>query len=55
MLLLCHSSVAVTSVSDVVEHSELDLDVAEMETNADLETEDGLAAAYTVYSEGGNR
>ncbi|CAN0397378.1 unnamed protein product, partial [Ectocarpus fasciculatus] len=43
-----------TPVSDVVEHSELDLDVADIETNADLETEDGLTAAYTAYSEGGN-
>ncbi|CAM9800300.1 unnamed protein product [Ectocarpus sp. 13 AM-2016] len=44
-----------TPVSDVVEHSELDLDVADIETNADLETEAGLTAAYTAYSEGGNR
>ncbi|CAN0089212.1 unnamed protein product, partial [Ectocarpus sp. 12 AP-2014] len=43
-----------TPVSDVVEHAELDLDVADMETNADLESEVGLAAAYTAYSEGGN-
>ena len=52
MPLVC---VAAAAVSDVVEHSELDLDVADIETNADLETEAGLTAAYTAYSEGGNR
>lgn len=44
-----------TLVSDVVEHSELDLDVLDMETNVDLLTTAGMTAAYTAYSEGGNR
>ncbi|CAM9887341.1 unnamed protein product [Ectocarpus sp. 8 AP-2014] len=43
-----------TPVSDVVEHSELDLDVAEIEAGADLLTEAGFTTAYTAYSEGGN-
>ncbi|CBN77422.1 conserved unknown protein [Ectocarpus siliculosus] len=43
-----------TPGSDVVEHSELDLDVADMEAGTDLESEAGLTAAYTAYSEGGN-
>eukprot|EP00752_Nemacystus_decipiens_P008971 g8009.t1 len=43
-----------TPVSDVIEHSQLDLDVLDMETNVDLLTADGMAAAYTAYSVGGN-
>ncbi|CAM9655355.1 unnamed protein product, partial [Scytosiphon promiscuus] len=41
-------------VSDVSEHAELDLDVAIMETEADKLSEEGFAAAYTIYSEGAN-
>ena len=44
-----------TPVSDVVEHSKLDLDTLEMETNADLQTDEGFVAAYEAYSVGGNR
>lgn len=44
-----------TPVSDVVEHSHLDLDMEEIEENADLQTDAGFAAAYTAYSVGGNR
>ncbi|CBN78873.1 probable high CO2 inducible periplasmic protein [Ectocarpus siliculosus] len=43
-----------TPVSDVVEHSELDLDMQELEEGADLQTDAGFAAAYTAYSVGGN-
>lgn len=42
-------------VSDVVEHSEIDLDMAEMETAADLETDAGFLDAFNVYNIGGNR
>ena len=42
-------------LSDVVEHSELDLDMQEIEDNADLGTEAGFSAAWTAYSVGGNR
>lgn len=41
-------------VSDVVEHSEIDLDMAEMETAADLETDAGFLDAFNVYNIGGN-
>lgn len=44
-----------TPVSDVVNHSLLDLDVEEMEAGADLQTTAGFTAAWTAYSEGGNR
>lgn len=44
-----------TPVSDVVEHSEIDLDMAAIETGADNLTEAGFAAAYIAYAEGGNR
>lgn len=44
-----------TAVSDVSEHSELDLDVAIMETEADKQTPDGFTAAYAIYSVGENR
>lgn len=44
-----------TPVSDVVEHSQLDLDMQEVEENADLQTDAGFAAAYTSYAVGGNR
>lgn len=44
-----------TPVSDVVEHSELDLDMVELEAAADLETDAGFLQAWTVYSTGGNR
>ena len=44
-----------TPVSDVVEHNKLDLDTLAMETNADLQTEEGFSAAYEAYSVGGNR
>lgn len=44
-----------TPVSDVVEHSKLDLDTLAMETNADLQTDEGFSAAYEAYSRGGNR
>lgn len=43
------------TVSDVVEHSELDLDVADIEAGADLLNEDGFKAAYIAYAVGGNR
>lgn len=49
------TAVLPTTVSDVVEHSELDLDVLSMEVGADLLTEAGFAAAFTHYSVGGNR
>lgn len=44
-----------TAVSDVSEHAELDLDVADMETGADELTDEGFAAAYLIYSEGEHR
>lgn len=44
-----------TPVSDVVPHSLLDLDVEDMEAGADLQTTAGFTAAWTAYSEGGNR
>ena len=44
-----------TPVSDVVEHNKLDLDTLAMETNADLQTEEGFSAAYEAYSVGGSR
>lgn len=44
-----------TPVSDVVEHSELDLDMADVEEGADLETDPGFLAAWIAYSVGGNR
>ncbi|CAM9840437.1 unnamed protein product [Ectocarpus sp. 12 AP-2014] len=37
-----------------MEHSKLDLDTLAMETNADLQTEEGFTAAYEAYSLGGN-
>ena len=43
------------TVSDVIEHSELDLDMADMETNVDMLDEPGMTAAFTAYSVGGNR
>lgn len=49
------SAVCRGSVSDVIEHSELDLDILDMETSVDLLTTAGMAAAYTAYSVGGNR
>lgn len=42
-------------VSDVVPHSLLDLDMEEMDAGADLKTDAGFTAAFTAYSEGGNR
>lgn len=42
-------------VSDVVEHSELDLDMVEMEGSADLKTDAGFLAAWNIYSVGANR
>lgn len=44
-----------TPVSDVVPHSELDLDMQELSVAADLETEEGFEAAWTAYAVGGNR
>ena len=50
---------AITSLymtgSDVVEHNELDLDMQAMEEGTDALTDDGLTAAFTSYSEGGER
>ncbi|CAM9671455.1 unnamed protein product, partial [Hapterophycus canaliculatus] len=43
-----------TPVSDVESHSLLDLDMEEMESNADLKTIAGFTAATSAYSEGGN-
>eukprot|EP00904_Undaria_pinnatifida_P009158 jgi/Undpi1/5372/HiC_scaffold_2.g00653.m1 len=43
-----------TPASDVVEHSELDLDMEEIDEQAGLETEAGFAAAYLRYDEGFN-
>lgn len=42
-------------VSDVVPHSLLDLDMAEMEEGVDELSDAGFAAAYSAYSVGGNR
>lgn len=50
----CHESFCMTG-SDVVEHSELDLDMADIEAGADLLTAAGFTAAFTAYSEGGAR
>lgn len=44
-----------TPVSDVVEHSEIDLDMEDLEAGADLQTDEGFQAAWKAYSEGGNR
>ena len=44
-----------TPLSDVVEHSELDLDMEDIEVGADLQTDAGFLAAWKAYSEGGNR
>lgn len=44
-----------TPVSNVESHSLLDLDMSDMEDGADLQTTAGFLAAYTAYSEGGNR
>lgn len=44
-----------STVSDVTEHSELDLDVAIMEEEADKLTVDGFNAAYDIYSVGNHR
>lgn len=44
-----------TPASDVVEHSELDLDMEEIDEKAGLETEAGFAAAYLRYDQGFNR
>lgn len=44
-----------TPVSDVVEHSELDLDMAELEEGADSETVAGFEEAWRAYAVGGNR
>ena len=38
------------TVSDVIEYSELDLDMADMGTNVDLLTEPDMTAAFTAYS-----
>lgn len=44
-----------TPVSDVIEHSELDLDMLDMEVGADNQTDAGFLATWKAYSEGGNR
>lgn len=44
-----------TPVSDVIEHSEIDLDMGEVESGVDELTEAGLVSAYTAYAVGGNR
>lgn len=44
-----------TPVSDVLEHSQIDLDMVELEAGADLETDAGFAAAWDAYNNGGNR
>ena len=52
---LCPVSLLVSTVSDVIEHSQLDLDMADIEAGADLLSEAGFTTAFTAYSEGGNR
>lgn len=42
-------------VSDVVPHSLLDLDMADMEAGVDLLTDAGFESAWTAYAVGGNR
>ncbi|CAN0041796.1 unnamed protein product, partial [Hapterophycus canaliculatus] len=43
-----------TPVSDVSEHAALDQDMAVMEAEADKRSDEGFAAAYTIYSVGAN-